>query len=153
MKPAKNYSKDPNKAMQEMMQTIDTLRDVYVKENAALDAADTNAFLELQELKLETARDYQNGIENILARKEQMNKINPLLKKRLVEMQKGFSELTTKNMESLKRMQRSTHRLGEMLMDAARDAAKSQRTHVYGETGAIRGKDKKSVSMGLSETA
>ncbi len=153
MKPAKNYSKDPNKAMQEMMETIDTLRDVYVQENAALDATDTHAFLQLQELKLETARDYQNGIENILARKEQMKNVNPLIKKRLVEMQKGFAELTAKNMESLKRMQRSTHRLGELLMDAAKDAAKSKRTHVYGETGAIRGGDKKSVSMGLSETA
>jgi hypothetical protein len=153
MKPAKNFSKDPNKAMQEMMATIDELRGIYVKENEALDIADTISFLQLQEKKLETARDYQNGIENILSRKEQMKTVNPLLKKRLAEMQKGFAELTTKNMEGLKRMQRSTHRLGELLMGAARDAAKSQRTHVYGETGAIRGGERKSVSMGLSETA
>jgi hypothetical protein len=153
MKPARTFSKDPNKAMQEMMETIDTLRDVYVRENAALDNADTQAFLELQEKKLETARDYQNGIENILSRKDQMKNTNPLLRKRLVEMQKGFSELTTKNLESLKRMQRSTHRLGELLMNAAKESAKSQRSHVYGETGAIRGADRKSVSMGLSETA
>ncbi len=153
MKPAKNFSKDPNKAMQEMMDTINDLRDVYVKENAALDVADTKTFLELQESKLEAARDYQNGIENILSRKEQMKNTNPLLRKRLVEMQKGFTELTTQNMESLKRMQRSTHRLGELLMDAAKESVKSQRTHVYGETGAIRGGERKSVSMGLSETA
>ena len=68
-------------------------------------------------------------------------------------MQKNFSELTAKNMDSLKRMQKSTHRLGEVIMNAAKDAAKSQRSHVYGETGTLRGAEKKSVSMGLSETA
>jgi hypothetical protein len=153
MKPAKNFSKEPNKAMQEMMETIDSLRGIYTKENEALSAADTKAFLELQEKKLEVARDYQSGIETMLTRKDQMKTVNPLLKKRLVESQKNFSDLTTKNMELLKRMQKSTHRLGEVIMNAAKDAAKSQRSHVYGETGTIRGAEKKSVSMGLSETA
>ena len=153
MKPARTYSAEPNRAMQEMMETIDSLRGIYIKENEALDAADTKAFLELQERKLEVARDYQSGIETILARKDQMKSVNPLLKNRLIQMQKNFSELTAKNMDSLKRMQKSTHRLGEVIMNAAKDAAKSQRSHVYGETGTLRGAEKKSVSMGLSETA
>jgi hypothetical protein len=153
MTQTKTLSADPNKAMQEMMSTIDNLRAIYVQENEALDTSDTKTFMELQEKKLEAARSYQEGIETILARKEQMKKANPLLKKRLAEMQKDFSDLAAKNIESLKRMQRCTHRLGELIMNAAKDAARSQRSFVYGETGAMRGSERKTVSMGVSETA
>jgi uncharacterized protein YukE len=152
-KQIKSNATDPNRIMQDMMDTIDSLRVIYVLETDALNDTDTKTFLELQGQKLEMARKYQAGIEKILARKEEMKNISPLLKNRLTETQKEFSDLATKNMEAIKRMQRCTERLGDTIMNAAKEAAKSQQTFAYGENGSIRGGDKKSVSMGVSETA
>ncbi|HPF79224.1 MAG TPA: hypothetical protein PLF01_08045, partial [Alphaproteobacteria bacterium] len=46
-------STDPNKAMQEMMLTIDRLRASLIEETAALKDADTKTFLSLQDKKLD----------------------------------------------------------------------------------------------------
>lgn len=148
-----SLSADPNRAIQEMMETIDSVRTIVMKETESLETANTKAFLDIQQQKLEAARKYQNGIESMLERSSEMKHVNPLLKKRLVQMQQEFSTLTAKNLEALKRMQRSTERLGEVIMGAAKTAAKSQRTVAYGETGVITGAERKAVSMGVSETA
>ncbi len=146
-------SADPNRAMQEMMQTIDSVRMIVMKETESLETANTKAFLELQQQKLEIARKYQSGVETMLERENEMKNANPLLKKRLMEMQMEFSALTSRNLDALKRMQRSTERLGEVVMNAAKTAAKSQRAVAYGETGIITASERKAVSMGVSETA
>ena len=145
--------KDPNAAMQEMMSTIDALRNVYRRETEALEAADTKAFLEMQSEKLLIARAYQDGIGQILDRKDEMKKSNPLLRRRLEDMQKDFADLTAKNMDALKCMGRVAERLGNTIRVAAKDAAVRSRTYSYGETGSIKGSERKSVSMGVSETA
>ncbi|MGB4107096.1 MAG: hypothetical protein WBK55_04800 [Alphaproteobacteria bacterium] len=145
--------KDPNAAMQEMMKTIDHLRSVYRRETEVLEAADTRAFLEMQVEKLKAARAYQDGIGQILERKDEMKKSNPLLRRRLEDMQKDFADLTAKNMDALKRMGRVAERLGNSVRVAAKDAAVRDRAFSYGETGTLKSSEKKSVSMGVSETA
>jgi hypothetical protein len=145
--------KDPNAAMQEMMSTIDALRNVYLRETEALEAANTKAFLGMQSEKLLIARAYQDGVGQILDRKDEMKKSNPLLRRRLEDMQKDFADITTKNMDALKRMGRVAERLGNTIRVAAKDAAVRSRTYSYGETGSIKGSERKSVSMGVSETA
>jgi hypothetical protein len=144
---------DPNMAMQQMMDTIDTLRHVYVRETEALTSADTQTFLGLQEEKLTVARKYQRSIEEFLGRSEEMRSVNPLARKRLAQMQKDFSNLANQNLEALSRMQRTIERVGNTLRNAARDAAKKQRAFSYGETGKLQSDDNRRVSMGISETA
>lgn len=146
-------SQNPNVAMQEMMDTINALRGVYQRETDALEAGNTRAFLEIQNEKLQVARLYQEGVEQIMKRKEEMKKTNPLLRQRLEDMQKNFVELSAKNMEALKRMGRVTERLGNTVRVAAKEAAVKKRVFSYGETGALKSTEKKTVSMGLSETA
>lgn len=146
-------SSDPEKAMQEMMETIDSLRDVYVRETDALESVDTKAFLDIQEEKLSAAKRYQMNVEQMLARREELKEVNPLLRKRLEEMQAEFAELSKKNVEALERMQRTTDRLGDTIRDAAKEAAKKNNAFSYGESGTMHGAEKKSVSMGVSETA
>lgn len=152
-KQAHFLSQDPERAMQEMMESINTLRGVYQQETEALITVNTQAFLDLQTQKLEAARAYQRGIEDILERREEMQTINPLTKKRLMEMQKDFSTLSQQNMEALKRMQRTMDRLSQTIRKAAKDAAHKQRAFSYGESGTLQGDDKKIVSTGISETA
>lgn len=146
-------SKNPNVAMQEMMNTIDVLKDVYKRETVALEQADTRAFLSMQNEKLQAARAYQDGIGQILQRREEMKKANPLLKKRLEDMQKDFATLSMKNMDALQRMARVSERLGNTIRVAAKDAAVKKRTFSYGENGTMKSTEKKTVSMGVSETA
>ena len=82
--------RDPNAALQEIIKTIDVLRDVYVRETAALNEADAKKFIALQETKLLAARKYQEIIDHILSRKEEIKTANPALKRKLNEMQKDF---------------------------------------------------------------
>jgi hypothetical protein len=148
------FSADPNIAMREMMQTIDTLRGIYVQETSALEQADTQAFLALQDDKLEAARKYQRGIEEMIDRSAEMSRVSPALKKRVDDMQKEFSALAQKNMDALARMSRCVDRLGNMLRNAAKEAATRERTVSYNETGRLHGRNNKAVSTGsVSETA
>ena len=84
-------SRNPDRAMQEMMQVIDNLRAVYVEENEALLKADTSRFLALQDKKLRAARDYKAGAEQILERKKEFAKISPALRQKLLAKHEGFS--------------------------------------------------------------
>ena len=146
-------SQSPEKAIQEMMETIDALRGVYIEETTALEAADTPAFLSVQDKKLNTAMRYERGIQEIIARKEEMRKIDPALKRRLETMQNDFSNIAKENMEALTRMQRTMERLGNTIRDAAKEAVNQQRAYSYGESGALQSNEKRVVSTGISETA
>lgn len=146
-------SRDPTKAIQDMMSTIDELRDVYITETEALKSIDTPTFLGIQNKKLSTAKRYQRGIEEILVRKDEMRRVDPALKKRLERMQNEFSDLAHENMQALERMQRTMERVGNTVRNAARDAVNKQRAYSYGETGALHRTENKIVSTGVSETA
>jgi len=144
-------SAEPHKAMQEMMATIDSLRTLYMEENAALDKCDTRTFLTLQERKIESARRYQSGIAQMLERRDEMRTADPALRQRLVAMQEDFSNLTAANVKALDRVQRGVKRLGERIMNAARDAAQKEAVN-YGKKGLLN-KYKGPVSIGVSESA
>lgn len=146
-------SLSPEEAIQDMMGTIDTIRDVYARETEALTAANTRAFLDMQEEKLQAARKYQIGIEAILNRRGDFKNVNPVMKKRLADMQAEFAAITRKNMEALDRMQRCVHRMGETISSAARETAAKNRTFSYGENGKAHVNVRQAVSMGISETA
>jgi len=146
-------SASPDKAMHEMMETIDDLRSVYIAENLALEKADTKAFMGLQDKKFATARLYQHGIEQILARKDEMRRVDPALKRKLERMQSDFSQLAATNKEAIKRMQRTMDRLNNTIRSAAKDAVNKQQATSYGEHGRLHTTEKRVVSTGISETA
>lgn len=146
-------SSDPKRAMQDMMETIDGLRSIYIEETSALQSADTPRFLNIQDKKLATARKYQKGIEEIMARKNEMRRVDPALKRKLETMQADFSTLASENMDALKRMQRTMERIGHTVRSAAKDAVNKQRSYSYGENGHLRGNENKVVSTGIIETA
>jgi len=108
--------KDPNKAMQEMMSTIDNLRGALVAETNALKDADTQTFLTLQDNKLNVAREYLDSMAQLLARKEELQKADPLLKNKLEAMRTEFSETAHENHAALERMKNGMKRLGERIM-------------------------------------
>ncbi len=150
----KNTLENPNKIINEMMSTIDILRDVYIRETEALDNSDARNFMALQSEKVEKANIYKERIEFILKRKDQIRQADPALKQKLHDMQADFAELATRNMKALQRMQRSTERLGQRMGSAARESARQNGSVGYGETGALNAaSSKKPISIGIQETA
>lgn len=146
-------SADPKKAIQEMMDTIDQVRNVYTRETDILEKMDMKAFLALQSEKLQTTHIYKTRVEEILARKTEMQNIDPAVKTKLRAMQSDFADLSQSNMTALKRMQKTMERLGGKIQTIAKDSVNKERAFSYGESGKLFEDNKKRVSIGVSETA
>lgn len=144
-------SKNPERAMQEMMETIDRIRSVYTEETDALLQTDTMKFLQLQDKKVAAAQDYQAGVAQIVARKDEIKKAVPGLHTALQKKQEEFAVIAVKNIEALTRMRRTVQRLGEHLTAAARTAIERKSVN-YGATGSIN-RPKHTVSIGINESA
>jgi len=144
-------SANPDVAMQEMMDAIDNLRNVYIEETEALQNVDTMKFLQLQDKKISAARDYQAGVEQIVQRRDQFKDTPPTTREQLKQKQEEFSTLTSANLEALNRMTKTVRRLGDRVMGAARDVAQKDSPN-YGSNGNI-SKNKRTVSISLNESA
>ncbi len=151
---AENFSlsADPQQAIQDMMSTIDALRNVYIAETAALKSSDTTAFLTLQDEKIIAAQRYHNGISDFLERKDEILKTRPDLKAIIHRKQEEFSAVAHENMDALARMRRTVERMGARIMQAARDAATREGV-TYSNNGNMHGYRNKPVTMGLNESA
>ncbi len=143
-------STDPNKAMQEMMLTIDRLRASLIEETAALKDADTKTFLSLQDKKLDVARDYLDGMTQMLARKDELKAADPTLRDRLEKMRIEFSDTAHENHAALERMRNGMKRLGERIMETAREAAKKEDQLIYGSNGHMQSGLK--ATIGINES-
>jgi hypothetical protein len=143
----------PHAAMVEMIDIINALQDIYVQETAALKKSDISAFLALQDKKLSAARLYEQGITQILNRKQDMKTVDPSLKAKLNSMQAKFSILAHENRKALERMQRTTNRLGEIIRDAAQKAIKGRTSTSYTAAGYLHDHKRGNMSVGIQETA
>lgn len=144
---------DPDMALEHMILTIQHLKDVYIRETKVLEDADSKAFLAMQEEKFSAAQNYQDGISQILARKDEMKNAGPALKNSLRTLQEEFSGLFERNLEALERMNTAMTRLGEKIRSVAMEEANKYRTLSYGESGHVTHDDRKMVSTGIIETA
>lgn len=148
-----SLSLNPNKAGQEMVDTINAIQKIFELENEALEKADTKAFLSLQDDKLAIARLYQGRVREMLSRKDDMKNMSSDLKNKLAKMQVEFTKLAQTNSELLGRMQNSMERLGNAIRRAAKQTAREMNTYNYDARGSLSHGEKKSVSTGISETA
>ncbi len=146
-------SRDTNTALKDVMRSIKSLEKIYEKENKVLKNMDSKGFMALQGEKLIVAKNYQNIMAQMLARKNEIASVDPKIKQILKNTYADFSERSRINMEAIERMQRSTERLGNTIRNAAIRSAQSQRSYSYGENGALSNATRnKAVSSGLSET-
>lgn len=143
-------SKDPNRAMQEMMSTIDKLRASLIEETSVLKDADTKSFLAMQDKKLDVARDYLDGMGQLLARKDELKNADPSLKQRLEEKRVEFADIAHENHAALERMRNGMKRLGERIMETARETAKKEEELVYGANGHMQSGVK--ATIGVNES-
>ena len=137
--------------MQDMMETIDTLRDVFTEENEALAGADTKLFMALQNRKITAAKNYKAFSEQFLARKDEIKQASPEMHKKFEEMYSSFSEIALENISQLERMRGGMNRLHDHVMTAARDNADKDGVN-YSAGGHLKSHTT-SLSMGLNESA
>jgi hypothetical protein len=142
--------RNPNNAIQEMMSTIDLLRSALIEETEALNDADTKTFMTLQDKKINIARDYMDGITQLIARKEEMKKADPKLIQRLENMRVEFSDTTHNNHAALSRMSNGMKRLGTRIMETAREAAKREEQLIYGASGQMQSGSKATIGVNRS---
>lgn len=146
-------SKNPNIAIQDVMDSIGVLSNLYIQETDALVDADTQTFISLQEQKFEAANHYQSGVESLLKRKDEMKHISTEKKEQLAATQKEFSTITKQNKDALERMQRCVNRLNGTIRRAAKEAANKDIRLSYDKCGTIKKGKNKRISIGINETA
>jgi hypothetical protein len=143
-------ARNPEKAMKQMLRTIDDLGRIYTRENDALSQSDTKTFLELQDKKIQTATIYQKGIKQMMDRKDEFDGFSEEFKRSLSERQKAFNALAEENLTSIKRTQKTVQRLNERIMNSAREEAATKNVN-YKNNGQL-GTNERPVSMGVSES-
>ena len=119
---------DPGQIINEAMQAIDVLRDLYTQENDALSRSSVNEFMDLQALKEEPLNIYKDRIEALMMNKEEAKKVDPTLKKKLQTKQADFAALCEHNLKGLKRMQRGTERLSNKIRFLRARSSKTARS-------------------------
>ena len=146
-------SRDRNGAINEVMDVIKALSKVYEHETDALKKSDTKTFMALQQNKLAAAHDYQSAMAQMIARKDELNDLDPSMKDRLEKLHDNFSQISQENMKAIERMQRCTEKLGNTIRNAAIQSIQKDRGYSYTENGDIpNASRRKAVSSGLSET-
>lgn len=144
-------NKDPRKAMQEMMDIIDGLKSTMHEETEAVRQSDIKLFAALQEKKMVAATLYQDGVNQMIARKEEMKAVPTPLKEQLAAKRTDFMHVARENMRMLERMRTSMQRLSDRIMRAAKAEVESTTKFVYGAHGKLEGSGK--ASLGINERA
>jgi len=144
---------DPEKALLKTFEVISDLEQIYKDEIDAMKNSNTQDFLKLQDRKLQHAELYQNCVQQIMKRKDEIKDIKADIKMMLKQKQIDFAALSKTNLNEIERMQRAVGRLGETIRKAAKDAAKRIHSISYSETGEVHKKEERSVSVAINETA
>ena len=142
---------NPTVILKDMILSIEALKGLYRLENKALDEANVQEFLNLQEKKMEIARSYQEKHDFIVSNKEEASKIDEAIKVKMEDLKAEFSELTKTNLEKLNRMKRITERLYGRVMEVAKKDIES-RNAKYSSNGILQ-KRAGQISVGIHETA
>lgn len=134
-KKASHLSSNPNKAMQQMMVTIDELKARTIKETAALNESNTSLFMDLQDEKLTVAREYLHGMEDLMSRSDEMKNASPAIKEKFKEVRENFALIAKENLEAIEKMRNGMRKLEERIILAARKEADSKSKFSYGSNG------------------
>ena len=142
---------DINVALLHTIIAVTALRDVLLKENEALEASKTAAFLELQDEKVEVARRYETLVNHLMDNGEKTKNADTKLKNQLQRLQGDFSAVCQKNLMLIERMKNATEKLGECIMKSARKTAEAATQFAYGSSGKMQKGNR--ATIGIEERA
>jgi hypothetical protein len=142
---------DVKSVVDRFVMTVSQLQALLAKETDYLKVADRNSFLKLQDEKVAVAQNYQRDIFAVKNIAKTLKSKYPSLVPYLHEKQAGLSLIISENEKALKRMEKSTKRLTDRIMDIARETAIEKNSVAYGAAGEL--DRSKRASMGISESA
>lgn len=121
------------------------------EENKALENADVSHFLALQDSKIEVTQKYNEAMQSLLSRKDELKTLPPERKEQLGTIHKTFTVVKEENLSAIERMRNSMERLNGHIMHSARSHADKKGVN-YSGRGQIQ-KESRSLSMGINESA
>lgn len=147
----RNLPRNTDRAVQEIIGIMDDLTKCLTDENEALENADIQRFMALQDRKIKITHKYNDGMQQLQARKDELKALSPEKKQALLKIRKSFSVLTQENLAHIERMRGSVGRLNGHIMNSARRYADKKGVN-YSNHGHIQ-KESRSLSMGINESA
>lgn len=142
---------DINVALLHTIIAVTALRDVMMKENEALEHTNTQAFMNMQDEKVEVARRYETLVNALMARKNEIKQADASLKEQLQRLQDSFGQVAKTNRERIERMRNATKMLGDRIMKNAREQAEKNNQFAYGASGKMQKGNK--AYIGVDERA
>lgn len=140
-----------DKAARDVINITQELVKCLTAENQALEKADVSRFLTLQEYKIEITHRYNDAMQALLGRKDELEGLSVERKQELGDVYKKFTALTQENLVCIERMKNSVERLNGHIMNSARRHADKKGVN-YSGRGHIQ-KETKSLSMGINRSA
>lgn len=146
-------AKNPHKAAKEMLAIIGSLENLYERENQYLETANTQGFSALQNEKMALASSYEQGIAQMIVRREEMQTLPLDIKNTLRVSQERFAGIAQQNKTLLERMERATQKLGETIRLSAKKAVEKRTSTGYTRDGGNYHSKTRKMSVGINETA
>lgn len=141
-----------------LVQTMETrtmeLRKILDAETLALSESNIPAFFALQEQKETVARDWHSALVDIAGLKhEKADGFGPDLKEKLESLRIEMAGTVARNRMAIERSNRSMARLSDRMITHTRRAAEERSRLSYSAAGQMRSDSKRTLSMGISESA
>lgn len=144
-------NKDIKATVDRFVHTLAQMQSILEEETDYLKKADSDSFFRMQDRKIAAAHAYSDQVQAMMDMgtllKEKYPSLVPYLQNKRDELHRHIQD----NERELSRMQRSTQRLSDRIMEIARKAAVEQNSVSYSAGGRLG--DMKKASIGISESA
>lgn len=136
----------------EVLGVIDDFSALLNAETTALRQNDFAAVDGLQAHKRALAKQYHDVIVKLSAKPEALSAVEMPLRERLIRSRTEFTRLLQENLTVLENMKKSTQRLVDRILDAARQNVTEDRHHAYARSGKAEAARSTSLSLSIDKS-
>lgn len=135
-----------------ILSLLDDFSALLSAETAALKKNDFKTVDTLQTNKRELAKKYHDLIVHLSAQSDALSGVEKGLHDRLLRARTDFTRLLQENLKALENVKRSTQRLVNKILDAARQSVTDDKHHAYASTGKAQAARSSSLSLTIDTT-
>lgn len=135
-----------------ILSLLDDFSALLSAETAALKKNDFKTVDTLQTNKRELAKKYHDLIVHLSAQSDALSGVEKSLHDRLLRARTDFTRLLQENLKALENVKRSTQRLVNKILDAARQSVTDDKHHAYASTGKAQTARSSSLSLTIDTT-
>ncbi|HCS23225.1 MAG TPA: hypothetical protein PLW48_08370 [Alphaproteobacteria bacterium] len=135
-----------------VLSVLDDFSNLLQQETGALRKNDFDTVEGLQAHKRELAKRYHDMIVQLAAEPKALLNVEPGLRDKLVRARTDFTRLLQENLSVLENVKKSTQRLVDKILDAARQSVTDERHHAYAASGKAQAARSTSLSLSLDQS-